>query len=75
VGLEGGYPFEEIHRKLDDFLRQSGILHVDLLPVLKGRRSESLWVYPVDMHPNEVAHGLAAEAIAPPVRDLARESP
>jgi hypothetical protein len=60
VGLEGGYPFEEVHRTIDDFLLKSGIPQRDLLPVLRGRRSESLWVYPVDMHPNEIAHGLAA---------------
>jgi len=74
VGLEGSYPFEEIHLTVDGFLFKSGIPHVDLLPVLRGRKSESLWVYPVDMHPNEIAHGLAAEALAPAVRKLARDA-
>jgi hypothetical protein len=72
VGLEGGYPFEQVHASLDDFLLKSGIPHRDLLPVLRGRRSESLWVYPVDMHPNEIADRLAAETLAPAVRGLAQ---
>jgi hypothetical protein len=42
----------------------------DLLPVLRARPTESLWVHPVDMHPNEVAHRLAAESLAGPILAL-----
>jgi hypothetical protein len=35
--------------------------------VLRARPTESLWVHPVDMHPNEIAHRLAAESLAGPV--------
>jgi lysophospholipase L1-like esterase len=70
VGLDRGYPFEDVHRTLDAFLAGAAIPHVDLLPVLRGRRPAGLWVYPVDMHPNEEANRLAAEAVAPAIRPL-----
>lgn len=70
VGLDRGYPFEDVHRTLDGFLSAAGIAHVDLLPALRGRRPADLWVYPVDMHPNAEANRLAAEALAPAVRPL-----
>jgi len=37
----------------------------------RGGPPASLWVYPLDHHPNEVAHRLAAESLAPAVRALA----
>jgi hypothetical protein len=73
VGLEGGYPFEDVHRTLDGFFTSAGIAHHDLLPVLRGRRSSDLWVYPVDMHPNEEANRIAAESVAPVIRRLMDE--
>jgi lysophospholipase L1-like esterase len=70
VGLQGAYPFAEptavIARACDD----AGIRRVDLLEVLRGRQESSLWVSPSDRHPNELAHKLAAEALAPMVREL-----
>ena len=71
VGLEGPYPFEVVHETLRRFCLGSGIPFLDLLPVFRGRRSAELWVHPVDRHPNEVAHRMAAEALAPVVRQLA----
>jgi lysophospholipase L1-like esterase len=71
VGLDGAYPFEDVHRTLERFFREAGIAHLDLLPVLRGRRPADLWVYPVDMHPNAEANRLAAESLAPVVRALA----
>lgn len=70
VGLDRGYPFEDLHRTLGEFFAAAGIAHHDLLPVLRGRRPRDLWVYPVDMHPNEEANRLAAESLAPVVRSL-----
>jgi hypothetical protein len=55
------------------FLDGAGIPRIDLRPALRGRPVESLWVHAVDHHPNEVAHRLAAEALAPVVRRLAEE--
>jgi hypothetical protein len=71
IGLQGNYPFEEptaaVSRACDD----ARIPRVDLLRVLRGRPEASLWVSPTDRHPNEVAHRLVAEALAPVLRDLA----
>jgi lysophospholipase L1-like esterase len=71
VGLQGRYPFAETTATISAFLDRSGIPRHDLLPALAGRPEESLWVHPVDRHPNELAHRLAAESLAPAVRALA----
>jgi lysophospholipase L1-like esterase len=70
VGLESGYPFRPVHETLRRFCLGSGIPYHDLLPVFEGQRSADLWVHPVDRHPNEIAHRLAAESLAPVVRHL-----
>ena len=44
---------------------------MDLRVALQGHAAESLWVHPVDHHPNEIAHRLAAEALVDPIRRLA----
>ena len=72
VGLEGAYPFTPVHETIARFCLGEGIAHHDLLPVFRGQPTESFWVHPVDRHPNEKAHRLAAEALAPVVRDLLR---
>lgn len=63
-GLDGAYPFEDLHRKVLDECRRADIPALDLLPTFRGRAADSLWVHPTDQHPNEIAHRLAAEAIA-----------
>lgn len=65
VGLDGRYPFEEQHAAIGAFCKAAGIEFLDLLPALRGQRTGDLFVHPVDMHPNEKAQRLAAEAIAP----------
>jgi hypothetical protein len=74
VGLQGRYPFEDTTRTIAAFLDTAGIARFDLLPVLRGRPDESLWVHPVDRHPNELANRLAAESLAPVVRRLVEPS-
>jgi hypothetical protein len=37
---------------------------LDLAPHFAGRPTESLWVHTTDHHPNGIAHGMAARAIA-----------
>ncbi len=64
VGLEGRYPLEDVHAEIARFCRASGLELVDLLPALRGHPSESLWVHPVDHHPNERAQRLVAEQLA-----------
>ena len=70
VDLED-YPFAAADEAVARFCADAGIPRVDLRASLKGHTAESLWVHPVDHHPNEVAHRLAAEALAPRVRGLA----
>jgi lysophospholipase L1-like esterase len=73
VGLEAGYPFTPAHETIARFCLGAGIAHHDLLPVFRGRRSSDFWVHPVDRHPNETAHRMAAESLAPIVRRLVEE--
>ena len=72
VGLEGPYPFEPVHETLRRFSLGAGLPFLDLLPTFQGQRSAQLWVHPVDRHPNEIAHAMAAKAVAPLVLELAR---
>jgi GDSL-like lipase/acylhydrolase family protein len=65
------YPFAAADQTIARFCTGAGIPRVDLREALSGRSAESLWVHPVDHHPNEIAHRLAAEALAAPVRALA----
>ena len=68
VDLKRGYPFEATHEAIRRFCREAGIDFVDLRAALAGEPAESLWVHPVDWHPNEIAHRLAGEALAGAVR-------
>lgn len=72
VGLEGEYAFTPIHDTIARFCLEAGIPNHDLLPVFRGRPSAGFWVHPVDRHPNEIAHRMAAESLAPVVRRLLR---
>jgi hypothetical protein len=75
VGLEARYPFEEVDQEIARFCLTAGIARVDLLSALRGRTSASLWVHPVDRHPNELANRLAAEALLPVAREMFRDAP
>ena len=68
--LDGGYPFRDAHQAIGRFCHGAGIAWLDLLPPLHGRSAEDLWVHALDPHPNEVAHRLVAESLAPAVRGL-----
>ena len=74
VGLEGSYPFAEPSAAIERACAALGIASHDLLPALRGTPTESLWVHPLDMHPNDVAHRLAAESLAPMVRRMAMDT-
>ena len=71
VGLEHGYPFKAAHEAIGAFCTVARIPHHDLLRVFEGRRTSDFWVHPVDHHPNERAHLLAAESLLPDVLELA----
>ena len=70
VNLEGEDPFAAATETVSRFCVAAGIAWHDLRPALRGHPTSSLWVHPVDMHPNELAQRLAAESLAPVVRDL-----
>lgn len=70
VNLEGEDPFAAATETVSRFCVTAGIPWHDLRPALRARPTSSLWVHPVDMHPNELAQRLAAESLAPVVRDL-----
>jgi hypothetical protein len=74
VGLEGGYPFAAASEAIERACAALGIASHDLLPALRAAPTESLWVHPLDMHPNDVAHRLAAESLAPLVRRAALDA-
>jgi hypothetical protein len=63
--LDGRYPLPEVNRRVTEFCAASGITCFDLLDPLRGHSAESLWVHPLDRHPNEIAHRLVAGALAP----------
>jgi hypothetical protein len=71
VGLDRGYPFEPAHETIRRLCAGAGIPHYDLLQAFRGRPTADLWVHPVDHHPNEVAHRIAAEALLLTVLQLA----
>ncbi len=71
--ITGRYPFEEVHLRLGAFFRSEGIDEIDLLPALRGQAASGLWVHGVDHHPNQEAHGRAAEVLAPVVARLLRD--
>ena len=63
-GLDGAYPFEDLHRRIRRACDDAGCEVIDLLDTYRGRSPQSLWIHPTDQHPNEIAHRLAAERIA-----------
>lgn len=64
IEVDADYPFADIHRMLAEQLRHLGVEHLDLLPVFRRHKTCDLCVHPLDRHPNELAHELAADAIA-----------
>ena len=59
-GFPNDYPFREIHKVLAAFCKGESIPFVDLSPAFEHHRASELWVHPLDQHPNEAAHRLAA---------------
>jgi lysophospholipase L1-like esterase len=70
VHLERDDPFADVSETIARFCLAAGIPRHDLRAAFRGRPTAALWVHPVDMHPNEIAHRLAAESLAPAVRRL-----
>ncbi len=64
IDLDRDYPFQPIHDTVRGFCQSQGIPVLDLREAFRDFRGPELWVHPTDQHPNEIAHGIAAEAIA-----------
>jgi hypothetical protein len=62
--LDGDYPFQIIHDTVRSFCEQEGIHVLDLRDAYREYHGPELWVHPTDQHPNEIAHEIAARAIA-----------
>jgi lysophospholipase L1-like esterase len=58
------YPFSTIHQQVLAHAQQHNIPAFDLTPALAGYPDRELWVNRLDLHPNELAHQLAAQAAA-----------
>lgn len=61
--LNGDYPFQPIHDAVGRHCRAHNIPVLDLRDAYRAWNGPELWVHPTDQHPNEIAHGIAAEAI------------
>lgn len=75
VRLGADYPLRSLNQRLEAFCRDEQIPLLDLLGPLSRFEDHQLWVHPTDHHPNERAHEIAAEAIAPFVRRELRSPP
>jgi GDSL-like Lipase/Acylhydrolase family len=58
------YPFKRIHSVVASRAAAEGFGVLDLFPVFEGKRDRELWVHPLDPHPNEIAHAVAARAMS-----------
>lgn len=63
VQLDDHYPFQDIHMLIKQVCDNYGIPVLDLFDSYKGYQDSSLWVHPMDQHPNEIGHNIAANAI------------
>ena len=63
IELDDDYPLKNVCDLVESFCRDHEIPVLSLLPTFMGHRASALWVSPIDQHPNETGHALAAEAI------------
>ncbi|MFH2001266.1 MAG: SGNH/GDSL hydrolase family protein [Planctomycetota bacterium] len=64
IDLDGDYLFQPIHDLVSELCKVEGIHVIDLREIYKEFNGPELWVHPMDQHPNEMAHKMAADAIA-----------
>ena len=67
--LDDDYPFQSIHDVVSEYATSIGIEVLDLRSAFPGYSGPELWVHPTDHHPNEIAHRLAAKAVADHIRE------
>jgi lysophospholipase L1-like esterase len=69
--LDDRYPFADVHAKVAQAAAEAGARAVDLLPAFRGLDGALLVVNGADdEHPNEIAHRIAARAIAQAVDEV-----
>ncbi len=59
-----GYRFEPVHEKLRAIFEANGVSYIDMTKSYQEYGPLKLRVHAVDAHPNEIAHQIAAEALA-----------
>lgn len=67
--LDDSYPLKKEEALIKEAVLEAGGEFVDLFEKFKGQDSRKLWVHPVDHHPNEAAHKIAARAIIEAMED------
>ena len=73
--LDDGYPFADAHARVSQAAGDAGAKVVDLLPLYRGLDWKLLVVDGADdEHPNEIAHRIAAQAIARAVEEVVPRS-
>jgi hypothetical protein len=73
--LDAGYPFADVHAKVAQAAAEAGARVADLLPAYHGLDGALLVVNGAeDEHPNEIAHRIAARAIAQAVDEVVPRS-
>ena len=63
IDTDGDYPLRRCHEVVVQALKSRGVEVLDLLPIYGKTPPKELWVHPLDRHPNDLAHRMAAEAI------------
>ena len=62
--LDGDYPFQPVHDAVGSYCKQNHVHFLDLRDHYRDYNGPELWVHPTDQHPNEIAHEIAAHAVA-----------
>jgi len=70
AGLDGDYPFQQAVDAVASFARAEGFPTHDLLDAFRGEDAASLWISPLDQHPNPRGHAIAAASLEPFVAKL-----
>jgi hypothetical protein len=64
IDTDGNYPLQACHDSILAAMKERGVETLDLLPIYRKTPPRELWVHPLDRHPNDLAHRMAAEAMA-----------
>jgi len=70
LGRDEHYPFTKMHDLVREYCAEHKIPCIDLLPVLKGYDTDSLWVSPADYHPNDRAQELVRKPLTDFIAEL-----